>query len=74
MPLLLLIMKVNIVKNSYNQKTGKYYYCKIRNVNIYLDKNQEKVWNELNELYTHSQKIEHLINFYISHNNGKECE
>ena len=55
------------MKHSYNQKTRKYYSFKIRNVNIYLDKNQEKVWNEFNS-FTYSQRIEHLINFYIKHN------
>lgn len=59
------------MKESYNQKTGKYYSCKIRNVNIYLDKNQKKVWDSLPDFYTKSQKIEHLINFYISHNKEK---
>ncbi len=71
MPLLLLIMKVNIMKHSYNQKTGKYYSCKIRNVNIYLNKNEEKVWNELN-FSTYSQKIEYLINFYITNDKGNK--
>lgn len=59
------------MKHSYNQKTGKYYSCKIRNINVYLNDNEEKVWNELPELYTNSQRIEHLINFYISHNKEK---
>ncbi|WP_338989386.1 hypothetical protein [Spiroplasma endosymbiont of Seladonia tumulorum] len=36
-------------------------------VNIYLNENQEKVWNEFND-FTYSQRIEYLINFYISHN------
>ncbi|WP_256468762.1 hypothetical protein [Spiroplasma endosymbiont of Phyllotreta cruciferae] len=35
------------MKHSYNQKTGKYYSCKIRNVNIYLNKSEEQAWNEL---------------------------
>ncbi len=30
------------MKQSYNQKTGKYYSCKIRNVNIYLNKSEEQ--------------------------------
>ncbi|WP_400248871.1 hypothetical protein [Spiroplasma sp. ald] len=38
----------------------------IRNINVYLNEKQEKVWNELPELYTNSQRIEHLINFYIT--------
>ncbi|WP_338955100.1 hypothetical protein [Spiroplasma endosymbiont of Polydrusus cervinus] len=59
------------MKKSYNQKTGKYYSCKIRNVNIYLNKNEEKVWNQLSNFDTYSQRIEHLINFYISHNKEK---
>ncbi len=42
----------------------------IRNINVYLNEKQEKVWNELPELYTNSQRIEHLINFYIKHNKG----
>lgn len=58
------------MKHSFNQKTGKYYSKLIRNVNIYLNEKQEKVWNELPELYTNSQRIEHLINFYIKHNKG----
>ncbi|WP_348735845.1 hypothetical protein [Spiroplasma endosymbiont of Ammophila pubescens] len=57
------------MKHSYNQKTGKYYSCKIRNVNIYLNENEEQVWNEFND-FTYSQRIEHLINFYIPHNKG----
>ncbi len=56
------------MKQSYNQKTGKYYSCKIRNVNLYLDKKQEKIWNELSYFETYSQRIEYLINFYITHN------
>ncbi|WP_338954394.1 MULTISPECIES: hypothetical protein [unclassified Spiroplasma] len=59
------------MKESYNQKTGKYYSCKIRNVNIYLNKNEEKVWNQLSNFDTYSQRIEYLINFYISHNKEK---
>ncbi|WP_425378228.1 hypothetical protein [Spiroplasma endosymbiont of Polydrusus pterygomalis] len=59
------------MKESYNQKTGKYYSCKIRNVNIYLNKNEEKVWNKLSNFDTYSQRIEYLINFYISHNKEK---
>lgn len=55
------------MKHSYNQKTGKYYSKLIRNVNIYLNENQEKVWNEFND-FTYSQRIEYLINFYIKHN------
>lgn len=66
MQLLLLIIRVNIMKHSYNQKTGKYYSCKIRNVNLYLDKEQEKIWNEFNG-FTYSQRIEYIINFYIVH-------
>lgn len=47
----------------------------IRNINIYLNEKQEKVWNELPELYTNSQRIEHLINFYIKYNkNGDKHE
>ncbi|WP_338963402.1 hypothetical protein [Spiroplasma endosymbiont of Sarcophaga carnaria] len=62
------------MKHSYNQKTGKYYSCQIRNVNIYLNKNEEKVWNEFNN-FTYSQRIEYLINFYITHYKGnKEYE
>ncbi|WP_338988891.1 hypothetical protein [Spiroplasma endosymbiont of Seladonia tumulorum] len=30
------------MKHSYNQKTGKYYSKLIRNVNIYLNKNEKK--------------------------------
>ncbi|MFJ1521921.1 hypothetical protein [Spiroplasma sp. ald] len=59
------------MKESYNQKTGKYYSCKIRNVNLYLDKKQEKIWNELSYFETYSQRIEYLINFYITHNKEK---
>ncbi|WP_425377639.1 hypothetical protein [Spiroplasma endosymbiont of Polydrusus pterygomalis] len=59
------------MKESYNQKTGKYYSCKIRNVNIYLNKNEEKIWNKLSNFDTYSQRIEYLINFYISHNKEK---
>ncbi|WP_425377672.1 hypothetical protein [Spiroplasma endosymbiont of Polydrusus pterygomalis] len=59
------------MKKSYNQKTGKYYSCKIRNVNIYLNENEEKVWNKLSNFDTYSQRIEYLINFYISHNKEK---
>lgn len=70
MPLLLLIMKDNIMKHSYNQKTGKYYSCKIRNINVYLNENEEKVWNEFNN-FTYSQRIEYFINFYIIHNKEK---
>ncbi|WP_348735753.1 hypothetical protein [Spiroplasma endosymbiont of Ammophila pubescens] len=44
----------------------------IRNINVYLNEKQEKVWNELPELYTNLQRIEHLINFYISHNKGDD--
>ncbi|MBW3059249.1 MAG: hypothetical protein CXB60_09575 [Spiroplasma poulsonii] len=55
------------MKHSYNQKTGKYYSCKIRNVNLYLNDNEEQVWNKLN-FDTYSQRIEYLINFYIIHN------
>ncbi len=58
------------MKQSYNQKTGKYYSCKIRNVNIYLNKSEEQAWNEL-KFNTYSQRIEHLINFYITHNKEK---
>ncbi|WP_338955825.1 hypothetical protein [Spiroplasma endosymbiont of Polydrusus cervinus] len=46
------------MKESYNQKTGKYYSCKIRNVNIYLNENEEKVWNQLSNFDTYSQRIE----------------
>lgn len=70
MPLLLLIIKDNIMKHSYNQKTGKYYSCKIRNINVYLNENEEKVWNEFNN-FTYSQRIEYFINFYIIHNKEK---
>ncbi|WP_424526372.1 hypothetical protein [Spiroplasma endosymbiont of Glossina fuscipes fuscipes] len=42
----------------------------IRNINVYLNKEQEKVWNELPELYTNSQKIQHFINYYIINNKG----
>ncbi|WP_425378625.1 hypothetical protein [Spiroplasma endosymbiont of Polydrusus pterygomalis] len=59
------------MKKSYNKKTGKYYSCKIRNVNIYLNENEEKVWNKLSNFDTYSQRIEYLINFYISHNKEK---
>ncbi|MFX4057909.1 MAG: hypothetical protein EHV01_006355, partial [Spiroplasma sp. hy2] len=59
-----------IMKHSYNQKTGKYYSCKIRNVNIYLNTEQEEIWNEFNG-FTYSQQIEYLINFYITHNKEK---
>ncbi|WP_253301243.1 hypothetical protein [Spiroplasma endosymbiont of Phyllotreta cruciferae] len=55
------------MKHSYNQKTGKYYSCKIRNVNIYLNTEQEEIWNEFNG-FTYSQRIEYLINYYIKHN------
>ncbi|WP_253301045.1 hypothetical protein [Spiroplasma endosymbiont of Phyllotreta cruciferae] len=58
------------MKHSFNQKTGKYYSCKIRNVNIYLNKNEEQVWNEFNG-FTYSQRIEYLINYYIKHNKEK---
>ncbi|WP_424525671.1 hypothetical protein [Spiroplasma endosymbiont of Glossina fuscipes fuscipes] len=58
------------MKQSYNQKTGKYYSKLIRNVNVYLNENQEKVWNELPELYTNNQKIQHFINYYIINNKG----
>lgn len=58
------------MKHSFNQKTGKYYSKLIRNVNIYLNENEEKVWNEFND-FTYSQRIEHLINFYIVHNKEK---
>ncbi|WP_400249477.1 hypothetical protein [Spiroplasma sp. ald] len=58
------------MKHSYNQKTGKYYSCKIRNVNIYLNTEQEEIWNEFNG-FTYSQRIEYLINFYITHNKEK---
>ncbi len=67
MQLLLLIIRGNIIKHSFNQKTGKYYSKLIRNVNIYLNENEEKVWNEFND-FTYSQQIEYLINFYIKHN------
>ncbi len=63
-------MKANIMKHSFNQKTRKYYSKLIRNVNVYLNENEEKVWNEFND-FTYSQRIEHLINFYIKHNKGK---
>ncbi|WP_342255833.1 hypothetical protein [Spiroplasma endosymbiont of Poecilobothrus nobilitatus] len=59
------------MKQSYNQKTGKYYSFKIRNVNIYLNENEEQVWNELN-FDTYSQKIEYLINYYIVNNKGDD--
>ncbi|WP_425377742.1 hypothetical protein [Spiroplasma endosymbiont of Polydrusus pterygomalis] len=59
------------MKESYNQKTGKYYSCKIRNVNIYLNENEEKIWNKLSNFDTYSQRIEYLINFYIIHNKEK---
>lgn len=58
------------MKQSYNQKTGKYYSCKIRNVNIYLNENEKQVWNEFNN-FTYSQRIEYFINFYIIHNKEK---
>ncbi|WP_338989642.1 hypothetical protein [Spiroplasma endosymbiont of Seladonia tumulorum] len=58
------------MKQSYNQKTRKYYSCKIRNINVYLNENEEKVWNKLN-FDSYSQRIEHLINFYIKHNKEK---
>ncbi len=70
MPLLLLIIMINIMKHWFNQKTGKYYSKLIRNVNIYLNKNEEKVLNEFND-FTYSQRIEYLINFYIKHNKEK---
>ncbi len=57
------------MKQSYNQKTEKYYSKLIRNVNVYLNENEEKVWNEFNN-FTYSQRIEYLINFYIAHKNG----
>ncbi|UNF62500.1 hypothetical protein [Spiroplasma poulsonii] len=36
----------------------------IRNINVYLNKEQEKVWNALPDLYTNSQKIQHLC-YYV---------
>ncbi len=59
------------MKHSFNQKTRKYYSKLIRNVNIYLNKNEEKFWNEFND-FTYSQRIEYLINFYITHNKSGE--
>ncbi len=41
------------MKHSFNQKTEKYYYKLIRNVNIYLNENEEKVWNEFDD-FTYS--------------------
>ncbi|GAA6238931.1 MAG: hypothetical protein SPLM_10480 [Spiroplasma phoeniceum] len=67
MQLLLLIIRGNIIKHSFNQKTGKYYSKLIHNVNIYLNENKEKVWNKFND-FTYSQRIEYLINFFIKHN------
>ncbi len=58
------------MKHSFNQKTVKYYSKLIRNVNIYLNENEEKVWNEFNG-FIYSQQIKHLINFYIKHNKEK---
>ncbi|MFW4371315.1 MAG: hypothetical protein EHV01_005195 [Spiroplasma sp. hy2] len=59
------------MKHSFNQKTGKYYSCKIRNINIYLNENEQKVWNEFND-FTYSQRIEHLINYYIVNERKKD--
>ncbi|WP_424526492.1 hypothetical protein [Spiroplasma endosymbiont of Glossina fuscipes fuscipes] len=46
----------------------------IRNINVYLNEKQEKVWNELPELYTNSQKIQHFINYYIVNERKKDNE
>ncbi|WP_162475874.1 hypothetical protein [Spiroplasma sp. ChiS] len=42
----------------------------IRNINVYLNKEQAKIWNELPELYTHNQRVQHFINYYIVNNKG----
>ncbi len=39
MTLLLPIIRFNIMKHLFNQKTGKYYSKLIRNFNIYLNEN-----------------------------------
>ncbi|AHI58039.1 hypothetical protein P344_03485 [Spiroplasma mirum ATCC 29335] len=45
----------------------------IRNVNIHLtNKDQEKSWNELPELYTNSQRVQFFINYYIVHNKKRD--
>ncbi|WP_424526646.1 hypothetical protein [Spiroplasma endosymbiont of Glossina fuscipes fuscipes] len=53
---------------------GKKHQVVIRNINVYLNKEQEKVWNELPELYTNNQRIQHFINYYIVNERKKENE
>ncbi|WP_253301285.1 hypothetical protein [Spiroplasma endosymbiont of Phyllotreta cruciferae] len=50
---------------------SKKYQVVIRNINVYLNKEQEKIWNELPSLYTHSQRVQHFINYYIVNESKK---
>ncbi|AXF96026.1 hypothetical protein SDAV_001046 [Spiroplasma phoeniceum P40] len=74
MQLLLLIMKEfnNFMKkDKYNQKRKIYYSSFIRKtVNLYLDQEQEKIWNNLPQNYTFFEKVEYFINYYIVNNKG----
>ncbi|WP_424525565.1 hypothetical protein [Spiroplasma endosymbiont of Glossina fuscipes fuscipes] len=53
---------------------SKKHQVVIRNINVYLNKEQEKVWNELPELYTNNQRIQHFINYYIVNERKKVNE
>ncbi len=53
---------------------SKKYQVVIININVYLNKEQEKIWNELPSLYTHSQRVQHFINYYIVNESKKDNE
>nr|CAK99582.1 hypothetical protein SPICI16_057 [Spiroplasma citri] len=56
-------------KDKYNQRRKIYYSSMVRKtVNLYLNQEQEKIWNNLPQNYTFSQKVEYFINFYIVNN------
>ncbi|WFG97405.1 pentapeptide repeat-containing protein [Spiroplasma citri] len=53
-----------------NNKKRKIYYSSFirKTVNLYLDQEQEKIWNNLPQNYTFSEKVEYFINYYIVNN------
>ncbi|WFG96244.1 hypothetical protein M0C40_09230 [Spiroplasma citri] len=56
-------------KEKYNQRRKIYYSSMVRKtVNLYLNQEQEKIWNNLPQNYTFSEKVEYFINFYIVNN------
>ncbi|AXF95753.1 hypothetical protein [Spiroplasma phoeniceum] len=58
-------------KEKYNQRRKIYYSSMVRKtVNLYLNTEQEKIWNNLPQNYTFSEKVEYFINYYIVNNKG----